>query len=221
MSEGEKKDGAESVEKAIAPRESAQGGSQGAARPDGKGAFAAVVGRLARPEELLSLDGRADRGEYWATYLVVVLPLVALWGAAYGIGVLSDYVQTHAVCVSIAGAASVLANLAFLPVMVRRARDLALPPWAALALTVVCSLPYVKWLGMIAVVVLGCLASKAGDASRAGAAKLTPRLACLYWLVAVAIASMGAGRLGYSLCDDADKRMNKELRDFDRSFDGY
>lgn len=220
MSENEKKDGAEGGERSLAPQEAAQGGSQGAAaQPNGKGVFAAVVGRLARPEELLSLDGCAGRGEYWATYLVVVLPLVALWGIAYGIGVLSDYVQTHAVCVSIAGGASVLANLVFLPVMVRRARDLALPPWAALALTVVCSLPYAKWLGMVAVVVLGCLGSKAGPAE--GGAKLTPRLACLYWLIAVTLASMGAGRLGYSLCDDADKRMNKELKDFDRSFDGY
>lgn len=213
MNESEPK---EEKPSAIAPAETANSNGESdetASKTPPKSPFAVVIGRLLRPEELLSLDGRSGRGEYWATYLLVVMPLVIVFGIAYGIGHLSDYVQTHAVCISIAACAMSLANLVFLPAMVRRVRDLALPPWAALVLMAVCLLPFVKWLGMLAVVVLGCLGSKGGAAPSDGG-RLTPRACCIYWLIAVALVTMNSGRLGVGFCDGVNDRMDQELDDY-------
>ena len=177
-----------------------------------KGAFAAVIDKIKRPEELFSFEGRASRGEYWAAYLLLFLPLTAVFLIAYGIGIFSDYVQTHTVCISIAAAAAVIGNAVFLPVMVRRANDISLPAWIAVAVFCASFVPLVKWPAQIAIVVLGCLGSK--DAADAAKPKLTPRMLCLYWLLAAAFAAMGSAQMGYSFDDAANKRMDNELRDY-------
>ena len=180
----------------------------------GKGAFAAIIDKIKRPEELLSFAGRTGRGEYWAAYLLIFLPLMAIFGAAYGIGIFSDYIQTHMVCISIAAAAAVIGNAAFLPVMVRRANDLALPSWMAVAVFCASFVPLLKWPAQIAVIVLGCLNSKGdGDAAKTEK-KLSPRMLCLYWLLAAAFAAMGSAQMGYGFDDDANKRMDAEINDY-------
>lgn len=182
-------------------------------RDKGKGAFAAVIEKILHPEELLSFDGRADRGEYWASYLLLFMPLMAVFGAAYGIGVFSDYVQTHTVCISIAAAAAVIGNAVFLPVMVRRANDISLPVWMAVAVFCACFVPLLKWPAQIAVVVLGCLKAKGDGGAAKPEAKLTPRMLCLYWLLAAAFAAMGAAQMGYSFDETVNKRIDGEIRD--------
>lgn len=179
----------------------------------GKGAFAAVIEKIRRPEELLSFAGRTGRGEYWAAYLLLFVPLMAVFGVAYGIGILSDYVQTHTVCISIAAAAAVIGNAVFLPVMVRRANDISLPAWMAVAVFCACFVPFLKWPAQIAVVVLGCLKAKGGGMEAGSDAKLTPRRLCLYWLQAAAFAAMGSAQMGYAFDDAVNKRIDGEIRD--------
>ena len=48
----------------------------------GKGGFAAVIEKIRCPEKQLSFEGRTERGEYWAAYLLLFIPLMAVFGIA-------------------------------------------------------------------------------------------------------------------------------------------
>lgn len=177
-----------------------------------KGTFAAIIDKIKRPEELLSFAGRAGRGEYWAAYLLLFLPLMAIFGAAYGIGIFGDYVQTHMVCISIAAAAAVIGNAVFLPVMVRRANDISLPTWMAVAVFCASFVPLLKWPAQVAVIVLGCFKAKGDTDAAMSAKKLTPRMLCLYWLLAAAFAAMGSAQMGYDFYETFNKRVDDEIK---------
>lgn len=177
-----------------------------------KGAFASIIDKIKRPEELLSFAGRTGRGEYWAAYLLIFLPLMAIFGAAYGIGIFSDYIQTHMVCISIAAAAAVIGNAVFLPVMVRRANDISLPAWMAVAVFCASFVPLLKWPAQVAVIVLGCLKAKGDTDAAKSAKKLTPRMLCLYWLLAAAFAAMGSAQMGYDFYETFNKRVDDEIK---------
>lgn len=97
--------------------------------------FGAVIAKLKDPEKRFSLDGKASRGEYWATFLLMSFPLVLLSGGLLSVALFSD-LSDMGKLISSKGAvvlaasfpilASVfftIANLVMFPVTVRRLRD--------------------------------------------------------------------------------------------------
>lgn len=60
--------------------------------------FKAVWTKLKAVDPFLSFEGKSTRGEYWATRILLGLPIGFLLGLSHIIGVYSDYGFTHRVC---------------------------------------------------------------------------------------------------------------------------
>ena len=101
--------------------------------------FGAVIAKLKDPEKRFSLDGKASRGEYWATFLLLSFPLALLSGGLLSVALFSDLSDMGKLISSFAGEGTsmalglsfpilasaffTIANLMMFPVTVRRLRD--------------------------------------------------------------------------------------------------
>ena len=85
--------------------------------------FGAVFAKLKDVGSFLSLDGKASRGEYWAFFLTLWLPLTLFSGGLlYDALILKDGAMVQGASL-LASAFLTIANLVMFPVTVRRLRD--------------------------------------------------------------------------------------------------
>ena len=111
--------------------------------------FGAVIAKLKDLGSFLSLDGKASRGEYWATFLLLSLPLVLL---AVILTVVTVCFDLHAGVFSVLiSTCLVIGNLVIFPVMVRRLRDAKVNVWLSVACLAVAAVPILGYLKRIQV----------------------------------------------------------------------
>ena len=156
--------------------------------------FGTVIAKLKDPEKRFSLDGKASRGEYWTTFLLLSLPLALLSGGLLSVALFSDLSEVGKLISSkgavvlaasfpiLASAFFTIANLVMFPVTVRRLRDanicvcLAAIMTSAVVFFAVAAVfcPWLVFGSALIVLVPGILPSKTGaDETQAtgGAAK--------------------------------------------------
>ena len=114
------------------------------------------------PSRLVSFNGRICRSAYWGMFGLGIV-VVVLSGICFAIGDGRSFlVELSWDCV---GWAIILAFqwLVALPCVIRRGHDFGLPGWVVVLLVALGSIPLIGWLlGLIVLIVLGCIDSAQG-----------------------------------------------------------
>ena len=148
--------------------------------------FEKVIEKIKCPSKFVDINDVSTRSEYWGTYLLLCLPISILGGIFTSIVYFCD-IESEGVAKTLmvlGTCLSMLSTLALYPVFVRRIRDIGLPPWIALACIAPMFFPYVGALTGIAMIVFGCIPSKAGASE-----KCTNDSCCtaLFWAASVVL----------------------------------
>ena len=169
--------------------------------------FGAVIAKLKDLGSFLSLDGKASRSEYWATFLILWLPLALLSGVFTTLALVLDpkdfpnllsYPMT--LFIGLSSACLMFANLVMLPVLMRRLRDAKISPWLAVgcfALAVV-PFPWFGYAGALAILAAGIFPSKAdADGGSATGIAANAKMGLLMTLLLVLAAGMSGSMMAY------------------------
>ena len=150
--------------------------------------FGAVIAKLKDLGSFLSLDGKASRSEYWATFLILWLPLALLSGVFTTLALVLDpskdqkgflpvlFSYPMALFTALATACLVIANLVMFPVLMRRLRDAKISAWLAAGCFAVAAVPF-PWFGYagaLIVLAAGIFPSRV-DADAISAAGITEK----------------------------------------------
>lgn len=171
--------------------------------------FGAVFAKLKDLGSFLSLDGKASRGEFWTTVLLLSLPLALLSGIFTVIALfclkeplsipLGLFAALTSTCLAVA-------NLAVFPVMVRRLHDAKVSGWLAVACFAVSAVPYyyLGYAGWIVILVVGILPPKA-DADGLPATGSAEK--AKMWALAVLLSVLAAAMAGSMMDAFASKHL--------------
>ena len=199
------------------------------AKPDGLD-FGAVIAKLKDMGGFLSLDGKASRGEYWATFLILWLPLALLSGVFTTLALVLDpksfalLSYPMALFTGLATMCLVAANLVMLPILMRRLRDAKISPWLAVgcfALAVV-PFPWFGYAGALVILAAGIFPSKAdADGAPAAGTAANAKIGFLMPLLFVLAAAMSGSMMAYftawfqekSVMSNFEKNKDKALEE--------
>ena len=194
--------------------------------------FAGVIAKFKDLGKFLSLDGNASRGEYWATFLILWLPLALLSGVFTTLALVLDpkdlpgllsYPMT--LFIGLSSAFLMFANLAMFPVMVRRLHEAKLSVWLAVGCFALAAVPF-PWFGYagaIVVLAAGAIPPKAdADGTPAIGIAEKAKMTFLVALLFVFAAAMSGSMMAYfterrqsknfeAKCEEGAKDLQKEL----------
>ena len=181
--------------------------------------FEKVIEKIKCPSKFVDINDVSTRSEYWGTYLLLCLPLGILSSIFISIVYFCDIDSEglFKTLMVLGTCLSMLATLALYPVFVRRVRDVGLSPWIAFACIAPMFFPYVGGLTAIAMIVFGCIPSKAGAAE-----KCTNASCCtaLFWAASVVLfVFIGVRTMQGTYCsvqeykiEQAVAQLNKSMR---------
>ena len=182
--------------------------------------FGAVFAKLKDMGSFLSLDGKASRGEYWATFLILWLPLVLLSGVFTTLALVLDpksfalLSYPMALFTGLATMCLVAANLVMLPILMRRLRDAKISPWLAVgcfALAVV-PFPWFGYAGAVVILAAGIFPSKAdADGVPAAGIAANAKIGILMPLLFVLAAAMSGSMMAYFTAWFQEKSVTKNI----------
>jgi uncharacterized membrane protein YhaH (DUF805 family) len=187
--------------------------------------FAKVFERIKSPSKFVDINDVSTRSEYWGTYLLLFLPIGLLGTIFVLIDLFCDIESgfLNQTLLVLGTGLQMLASLTFYPVFARRLRDVGIPPWVALAFFAPMLFPYVSGITGIAMIVFGCIPSKAGSAEKCTAA---PSNAAMFWAVSVVLfmfiglrTIMGTfNSIAEYKANAAIREMEKAAKEMERSF---
>lgn len=187
--------------------------------------FAKVIERLKNPSKFVDINDVSTRSEYWGTYLLLCLPIGFLSAIFTLIVYLCD-INSEVVAKTLlvlSTCLTMLAALVFYPVFVRRVRDVGLSPWVALAFIAPAFFPYIGGIFGIAIIVFGCIPSRANSAEKCAAASCN---VAMFWVVSVVLFMfIGIRTMQGNYCSfeeykagSIQRELEKASKDLERSF---
>jgi len=194
--------------------------------------FAVVKTKLKNPADFFSLDGKTSKGEYWATVLMLSIPLDVLFVLFAVIASCLDpsgleefgrkgggnvvlFTFPMGMFTALAGAFMAISNLVMFPAMVRRLRDARITPLLGVFALAVAAVPYLGYASAAIIFTVGFLPAKA-DVAEPPAGDSSSKIRI--WILAVVFSALAAAMTGSMIASSItqDNFVDKFGKTFDR-----